>query len=36
MWHQRYSNETASRKREKKNPAIDALGQNDENFYPKI
>jgi hypothetical protein len=30
MWHQRYSNETASRIPQK--TAIDALGQNDENF----
>jgi len=34
MWHQRYSNETASRIPQKS--AIDDLGQSGENFYPKI
>jgi len=34
MWHQRYSNEIASRIPQK--ISIDDLGQSGENFYPKI
>ena len=37
MWHQRYSNETASRiPHTQKKSTIDDLGQSGENCYPEI